>query len=169
MSVILYLWVIILQLYHYDSRLPLKNLNIEIFSFFPKLLDEVVWQGYMCTSKKKRMLVSTRYWRTSTKGRKVTFAKSVIKLWLSVSTWTPPSVVLKAKPTWQILKDITVFQGQNWRKSLRKLWLTWTTTLIFQDGNLTDIFIEVSMKKSRKFSFKSGGEILSEWQICFLF
>lgn len=36
MSVILYLWVIILQLYHYDSRLPPKNLNIEILFFSPQ-------------------------------------------------------------------------------------------------------------------------------------
>lgn len=33
MSVILYLWVI-LQLYHYDSRVPLKNLNTQILSSF---------------------------------------------------------------------------------------------------------------------------------------
>lgn len=67
------------------------------------------------------MHVSTRYWRKSTKGRKMHFAKSVITLWWSMSTRTPPSMVLKAKPTWQILKDITAFQGQNWRKSLGKL------------------------------------------------
>lgn len=33
MSVILYLWVI-LELYHYDSRMSLKNLNIENYLFF---------------------------------------------------------------------------------------------------------------------------------------
>jgi len=38
MSVILYLWVI-LQLYHYDSRVPLENLNTELLSFLSKLLD----------------------------------------------------------------------------------------------------------------------------------
>lgn len=61
------------------------------------------------------------------------------------------------------------FLGAKLEEICQKALTIWTTISLFQDGNLTDIFLRVSIKESRNFSFKSAGEVLSERQICFLF
>lgn len=85
MSVILYLWVIILQLYHYDSRLLLKNLNIGILSFFSKTFRLSSLIRVYVYIKEKENAYKSKVLEKSTKGSKVNSVKSVIKLYMNSS------------------------------------------------------------------------------------
>lgn len=169
MSVILYLWVIILQLYHYDSRLSLKNLNIGIFSgfFFKTFRLSSLIRVYVYIKEKENACKYKVLEKSTNAGKWI-----LQNLWYH-SCWARLhelllSWFLKSSLHGKYLRTSQLFRGKtggNIPESIDYL----DNYFNFPGWKLNRYICKSLYKNSRKFSFKSAGEALSERQICFLF